>query len=126
MRPGRILCIDDEELGLLVRKLTLEAEGYEVTIASDGPSGLEMFSSQAFDLVLLDHSMPGMNGGQVAEQMRQRNPGIPIALLSAYVTLPEEHVALVDAYITKGDSTDLLLTTIRQLIEKAKRGSLAK
>jgi len=126
MRPGRILCIDDEELGLLVRKLTLEAEGYEVAIASDGPTGLEMFSSQAFDLVLLDHSMPGMNGGQVAEEMRQRMPGIPIVLLSAYVTLPEEHVALVDAYITKGESTDLLLTTVRQLIEKAKRGSLAR
>jgi CheY-like chemotaxis protein len=126
MRPGRILCIDDEELGLLVRKLTLEAEGYEVAIASDGPTGLEMFSSQAFDLVLLDHSMPGMNGGQVAEQMREHNPDVPIVLLSAYVTLPEEHVALVDAYITKGDSTDLLLTTIRQLIEKSKRGSLAK
>jgi CheY-like chemotaxis protein len=126
MRPGRILCIDDEELGLLVRKLTLEAEGYEVAIASDGPTGLEMFSSQAFDLVLLDHSMPGMNGGQVAEEMRQRMPGIPIVLLSAYVTLPEEHVALVDAYITKGESTDLLLTTIRQLIEKANRGSLAR
>jgi CheY-like chemotaxis protein len=126
MHPGRILCIDDEELGLLVRKLTLEAEGYEVSIASDGPTGLEMFSSQAFDLVLLDHSMPGMNGGQVAEQMRQRSPDIPIVLLSAYVTLPEEHVALVDAYITKGESTDFLLTTIRQLIDKSKRGSLAK
>ncbi|HEX3739079.1 MAG TPA: response regulator [Terriglobales bacterium] len=126
MHPGRILCIDDEELGLLVRKLTLEAEGYEVSIASDGPTGLEMFSSQAFDLVLLDHSMPGMNGGQVAEQMRQRSPDIPIVLLSAYVTLPEEHVALVDAYITKGESTDFLLTTIRQLIDKSNRGSLAK
>ena len=126
MLPGRILCIDDEELGLLVRKMTLEAEGYDVAIASDGPSGLELFGSQAFDLVLLDHSMPGMNGGQVAEQLRQRSPGTPIVLLSAYVTLPEEHIAMVDAYITKGESTDLLLTTVRQLIEKAKRGGLAK
>lgn len=126
MLPGRILCIDDEELGLLVRKMTLEAEGYDVAIASDGPSGLELFDSQSFDLVLLDHSMPGMNGGQVAEQLRQRSPRTPIVLLSAYVTLPEEHVAMVDAYITKGESTDLLLTTIQQLIEKVKRGGLAK
>ena len=70
MLPGRILCVDDEELGLLVRKMTLEAEGYEVSIASDGPSGLELFNSQPFDLVLLDHSMPGMNGGQVVKQLR--------------------------------------------------------
>ena len=126
MLPGRILCVDDEELGLLVRKMTLEAEGYEVTIASDGPTGLQLFGLQPFDLVLLDHSMPGMNGGQVAEQIRQRSPGTPIVLLSAYVTLPEEHIALVDAYITKGESTDLLLTTIQNLIGKAKRGGLAK
>lgn len=126
MLSGRILCIDDEELGLLVRKMTLEAEGYDVAIASDGPSGLELFGTQAFDLVLLDHSMPGMNGGQVAEQLRQRSPATPIVLLSAYVTLPEEHIALVDAYITKGESTDLLLTTIRDLITKANRGGLAK
>ena len=126
MLPGRILCVDDEELGLLVRKMTLEAEGYEVTIASDGPRGLQLFSSQPFDLVLLDHSMPGMNGGQVAEKIRQRSPGTPIVLLSAYVTLPEEHIALADAYITKGESTDLLLTTIQSLIEKANRGGLAK
>jgi CheY-like chemotaxis protein len=126
MLSGRILCIDDEELGLLVRKMTLEAEGYDVSIASDGPSGLDLFNSQSFDLVLLDHSMPGMNGGQVAEQLRQRSPRTPIVLLSAYVTLPEEHVAMVDAYITKGESTDLLLTTIRQLIEKANRGGLAR
>lgn len=126
MLSGRILCIDDEELGLLVRKMTLETEGYDVTIASDGPSGLELFSSQPFDLVLLDHSMPGMNGGQVAAQMRQRSPSTPIVLLSAYVTLPEEHVALVDAYITKGESTDLMLSTIRQLIEKSKARGLAR
>lgn len=126
MLPGRILCVDDEELGLLVRKMTLEAEGYEVTIAPDGPSGLQLFASQPFDLVLLDHSMPGMNGGQVAEEIRLRSPSTPIVLLSAYVTLPEEHIAMVDAYITKGESTDLLLTTIHSLIEKAKRGGLAK
>src|SRR5579872_5255755 len=104
MLPGRILCIDDEELGLLVRKMTLEAEGYDVTIASDGASGLQLFETQSFDLVLLDHSMPGMNGGQVAQQLRQRSPQTPIVLLSAYVTLPEEHVAMVDAYITKGEA----------------------
>ena len=126
MLPGRILCIDDEELGLLVRKLILEAEGFEVAIAPDGPTGLKLFGSLPFDLVVLDHSMPGMNGGQVAEELRRRSPGTPIVLLSAYVTLPEEHIAMVDAYITKGESTDLLLTTIRQLIEKTKRRGLVK
>jgi CheY-like chemotaxis protein len=116
MAGSKILCIDDEEMGLLVRKLILESEGFEVATAADGKSGLQLFNDGRFDLVLLDHSMPGMNGGEVAQQMRQRSPNIPIILLSAYVTLPEEHVSIVDAYITKGDSTDQLLSTIRRLI----------
>jgi len=68
-------------------------------------------------LVVLDHSMPEMNGGQVAEQIRSRYPGVPIVLLSAYVALPEEDVRRVDAYITKGDSTETLLAVVGQLIE---------
>jgi len=120
MASGKILCIDDEEMGLLVRKLILESEGFEVAIAADGKSGLRLFNDGRFDLVILDHSMPGMNGGEVAQQMRQRSPHVPIILLSAYVTLPEEHVSIVDAYITKGESTETLLRTITELIAEGK------
>jgi len=116
MGLGRILCVDDEETGLLVRKMMLESEGFQVSVASDGRSGLELFGNSAFDVVVLDHSMPGMNGGEVARYMRDKNPAVPIILLSAYVTLPEEHVALVDAYLTKGDSTENLLAMIRKLL----------
>lgn len=113
---GRILCIDDEELGLSVRKLILESEGFDVSIASDGRTGLDLFSTLNFDLVLLDHSMPGMNGGEIAREIRKLRPATPILLLSAYVTLPDDDVKLVDAYVTKGESTEKLLAIIRQLI----------
>ena len=116
MRADRILCIDDEELGLLVRKLMLESEGFDVAVATDGKSGLELFEKSWFDLVLLDYSMPGMNGGQVAEVIRRLRPSTPIILLSAYVTLPEDHTRLADAYVTKGESTEFLLGLIRKLI----------
>lgn len=116
MRSGRILCIDDEEMGLLVRKMMLEAEGFQVSAASSGESGLQIFADSEFDLVVLDHSMPGMNGGEVARRIRECRKEVPIILLSAYVTLPEEHVALVDAYLTKGESTENLLATIRRLL----------
>lgn len=122
MDAGRILCIDDEELGLSVRKLILESEGFEVSTASDGRSGLELFSTLEFDLVLLDHSMPGMNGGEIAREIRKLRPATPILLLSAYVTLPDDHVKMVDAYVTKGESTEKLLATIRRLIEYRKEG----
>jgi CheY-like chemotaxis protein len=117
MDAGRILCIDDEELGLTVRKMILESEGFEVSTASDGLVGLQLFSSAQFDLVLLDHSMPGMNGGEIAREIRRIRPATPILLLSAYVTLPDDDVKLVDAYVTKGESTETLLAIIRQLLQ---------
>lgn len=116
MGSARILCIDDEELGLQVRKLLLESQGFEVAIATDGRTGLDLFHTREFDLVVLDHSMPGMNGGEVALELRRLNPATPIILLSAYVTLPEKHVALVDGYLTKGESTESLLALIGKLI----------
>ena len=117
MSVGKVLCIDDDEVGLLVRKMTLEAAGFKVVTATGGKKGLELLRGCGFDLVVLDHSMPEMNGGQVAEQIRSRYPGVPIVLLSAYVALPEEDVRRVDAYITKGDSTETLLAVVGQLIE---------
>jgi CheY-like chemotaxis protein len=118
MPADRILCIDDEELGLQVRKLVLESEGFEVTSALDGKTGLDLFAKRDFDLVLLDYSMPGMNGGEVALEIRRLRPKTPIILLSAYLTLPEEHTRLVDAYMTKGEPTQALLALIRQLIAR--------
>lgn len=118
MGGGKILCIDDDELGLKVRRLTLEAEGFEVATAANGASGLDLLSQSSFDVVVLDHSMPGMSGGVVAEQIRRRHAGTAIVFLSAYVTLPEEDLRLVDAYVTKGDSTEALLELLRDLVRR--------
>jgi len=59
-----------------------------------------------------------MNGGEVAEAIRRLHPEIPIILLSAYVTLPEKHVKLADACVTKGDSVEVLLGLVRSLITR--------
>src|SRR5271156_820650 len=91
-----ILCIDDEELGLEIRKIVLEREGYAVLTARDGASGLSIFNSQEVDAVILDYAMPGLDGGQVAAAMRQRKPTIPILMLSAYVSLPENVMRMVN------------------------------
>ena len=118
MGGRKILCIDDDELGLRVRRLTLEAEGFEVATAANGATGLDLLSQSRFDVVLLDHSMPGMSGGEVAEQIRRRHAGTAIVFLSAYVTLPEEDLKLVDAYVTKGDATEALLDLLRDLVRR--------
>ena len=85
-----ILCIDDEDLGLEIRKMVLEREGFTVLTARDGMSGISVFDSEQVDAVVLDYAMPGMDGGQVAAILRQRKPDIPILMLSAYVALPDE------------------------------------
>ena len=111
-----LLCVDDEATGLLVRKMMLESQGYRVFTAENGPDALLLFSSEMIDLVVLDYSMPGMHGGVVAERMKELKPAVPILMLSAYVDLPGETLALVDKSVTKGESPPALLDAIAQLL----------
>lgn len=111
-----VLCVDDEVVGLRVRKILLERAGYQVLTAVDGYSGLELFASHPVDVVVLDYSMPGMHGGEVARKMRQTKPQIPILLLSAYVGLPSEVSSLVDIYMTKGEGAPVLLEKLSSLL----------
>jgi len=112
-----VLCVDDEAIGLQVRKILLEREGYRVLTASNGAEGLSLFQQHQIHAVVLDYSMPGMDGGQVAAAMRQSNPKVPILLLSAYVSLPEEVLAHVDRYLTKGDGAVSFLENLRLLLK---------
>jgi CheY-like chemotaxis protein len=111
-----ILCVDDEVVGLRVRKILLERAGYQVLTAEDGHSGIEIFAAQPIDAVVLDYAMPGMHGGEVARKMRQTKPKVPILLLSAYVGLPEEVSGLVDIYMTKGEGAPALLDKLGNLL----------
>lgn len=114
-----ILCVDDEAVGLRIRKLLLERAGYRVLTAEDGASGLEIFATQPVDAVVLDYLMPGMHGGEVAAHMRKAKPEVPILLLSAYLGLPAEVTALVDIYMTKGEGAPVLLQNVNHLLHKA-------
>jgi CheY-like chemotaxis protein len=111
-----VLCVDDEVVGLRVRKILLERAGYHVLTASDGYSGLELFAAEPVEAVVLDYSMPGMHGGDVAKRMRQAKPQVPILLLSAYVGLPDEVSSLVDVYMTKGEGAPALLQKLASLL----------
>lgn len=110
-----VLCVDDEHVGLQVRRLLLERSGYTVITASDGASGLKLFRKEPVEAVVLDYAMPGMHGGEVAAQMREEKPDVRILLLSAYVGLPKEVTGLVDVYMTKGEGAPALLEKLNQL-----------
>jgi len=114
-----ILCIDDEALGLQIRKAVLEREGYRVLTALDGTSGLNLFLDEPVEGVILDYFMPGMDGGQVAVAMRKQRPEVPILLLSAYVNLPTEVVQMVDFTVLKGEGPAELLTKVRRMLSSS-------
>jgi CheY-like chemotaxis protein len=116
-----LLCIDDELDGLEVRKMVLESAVYSVFTAGDGKTGLEIFTSQRIDLVILDYAMPEMSGYEVAVEMRRINPEIPILMLSAYFPVPQEVLRVVDSYATKGESPLLLLEEVGVLLKRALR-----
>lgn len=113
-----VLCIDDELIGLKVRKMVLERAGYQVLTATDGASGISVFESEPVDVVVLDYSMPGMHGGEVASRMRQIKPQVPILLLSAYIGLPGEVTSLVDLYMTKTEGAPVLLQKLGRLLQQ--------
>ena len=118
-----VLCVDDETIGLEVRRMLLERAGYRVLTALDGDSGLDLFAREPIEAVVLDFSMPGMSGGEVAQRMRQVKPHVPILMLSAYTSLPPEVTKTVNLAMTKGEGAPALLKKLGSLVnENASQG----
>ncbi len=128
MPVGRhlVLCVDDEAVGLRVRKVILERAGYSVITAPNGAEGLELFTREPVDAVILDYSMPGMHGGEVATKMRQSKPAIPILLLSAYLGVPGDVTSQVNLSMTKGEGAELLLEKLQRLLPPGLESSPVK
>ncbi len=123
MAPPTILYIEDNpENRLLVRRI-LEAEGYRVLEAEDGPSGLEAVRSSLPDLVLLDINLPEMDGYELVRRLRQV-PGmekIPIIALTANVMKGDRERTLeagCDGYIQKPIDVDALPVQIASFLKK--------
>ena len=85
-KKGSILVVDDEEVIRDVLDSLLVAEGYEVELARNGEEGLDKFQQHAFDLVLLDVSMPGIGGLRTLEELLKLDPEVVIAMITAYAT----------------------------------------
>ena len=82
--PGRILLVDDNELGLRARKVVLEELGYQVTALCCGVAALDQFRGKSFDLVVTDYKMPRLDGIELIARVREHNPGIPAILISGF------------------------------------------
>ena len=117
------MVIDDEQALLLLVKNILEPEGYKVSLATDGQSGLALMAKEQPDLILLDIKMPGLDGFQVLDIIRQRS-NIPVIMLTGVVdrnTLSKFLNIGADDYITKPFNPDVLVARIKAKLRRAWR-----
>lgn len=112
---SRILLVEDEQALSEPLAFLLEREGYDVTVAEDGPTALAEFDRTGADLVLLDLMLPGIPGTEVCREIRTRST-VPIIMLTAKDSEVDIVVGLelgADDYVTKPYSTRELLARIR-------------
>ena len=116
-----VLAVDDEPDVLLFVKAALRAEGYRVLTAANGREALAQARSEKPDLVLLDVMMPGMDGFEVLERLRQNEAtlGIPVIMLTILTERERKLLAIkrgVQYYITKPFEVQDLITKVRLAI----------
>lgn len=116
----KILIVEDKESLAQMLRETLELEGYEVVTAADGAEGINIFKADRVDLVLTDLRLPKKNGIEVLKASKDRNPLIPVIVMTAYGSV-ETAVAAMKAgafdFITKPLDTDYLLLLIQRALK---------
>ena len=117
MKKIRLLVVDDEENIRMLFKEELEDEGYQVEAASNGLEALEKLKGSNFDLVVLDIKMPGMDGIQALNEIKNLNKDQPVILCSAYGEFKQDFSSWVsDGYIVKSADTRELKQTIKNIL----------
>ncbi len=122
MKPKRtILCVDDNEQSLSIRKVMLETRGYRVVTCNTSEEALKVFDQGGIDLVLSDLVMPGVDGAELIARIKAKSPMTPAILFSGSVK-GYERDTVADVFLPKGMYAPAeLLERIRVLLIK-KRG----
>ena len=120
MSKGSILVVDDESEIREGLELLLTTEGYGVSSAETGESGLAKLEERPYDLLLLDVSLPDRNGLELLREIRRRDPHLSVVLITAYGSIDMARAAFKGGaldYITKPWSNDELLAQVAQAVE---------
>ena len=122
----KILLVEDETHVVSFIKKGLTEEGFDVTVAFDGTTGLQLFAANYFDLVILDIMLPDKNGLEVCREIRKTNNSIPVLFLTALGT--SENIVLgletgADDYLVKPFKFIELVARIRTLLRRSSDNS---
>jgi DNA-binding response OmpR family regulator len=120
----RLLIVEDDPQLSTGLQLYLEAQGYDITVAQDGESGLEQASSlPGYDLVVLDAKLPGKMGFDVLREMRARGVSTPVLMLTGLGGHDDRmrgYELGADDYLTKPFSTEELLARVQVVLKRAR------
>src|SRR5215475_10670105 len=120
-RAHRILIIDDEASIRESLETLLALEGYSVETAPEGEAGLERIDRGSYDLVLLDLALPGKNGLEILQLIRERNPDLPVIMITAFGTVDNVVEAIrtgAQNFVQKPWDNEKLLADIRSAIAR--------
>lgn len=121
----RILLVEDNEINRDMLSRRLARKGYEVVMAVDGVQCIEMAQSESPGLILLDMSLPGIDGWEVARRLKESEAtrGIPVIALTAHAMSGDRERALqagCDDYDTKPIELERLLAKIQAQLDRGK------
>jgi DNA-binding response OmpR family regulator len=117
----KVLIVEDSRPMQRALQRALNAEGYHVDIASDGPTGLNSFREQRPSAVLLDLKLPGIHGRELCREFKTIAPNVPVIVLSANTEVDDKVLLLelgADDYVTKPFSPKELLARVRRAMRR--------
>jgi CheY-like chemotaxis protein len=120
----RILLVDDNRDGLLVRRALLQEFGHLVEIAESGDRALYLLGGGNFDVVVTDHCMPGMDGTELIHRIRSVRPGVRVIMLSGFVEgmgLTEENTGADVVLMKSAREGSHLVRAVKRLMSPAPR-----
>ncbi|MEO6670323.1 MAG: response regulator transcription factor [Ferruginibacter sp.] len=121
MNEGKILIVEDEQKIADTLKLGLTENGFEVDTGYDGESGLWLFKTRGYNLIVLDINLPGINGYELCKTIRSQDSSVPIIMLTAFSSLRDKIEGYdmgADDYLIKPFEFKELLMKIRVLLKR--------
>lgn len=128
MEAGRILIVEDEKKIADTLKFGLSEKGYDVQVAYDGKIGYHIYTSQKFDIIILDVNLPEMNGYELCRAIRSNDQQVPILMLTAMIALNDKvegYNCGADDYMVKPFEFRELVLKINALLKRSKNKNAA-